>query len=205
MAVIRPAPPVVQLFTLSLDGLTATSRGVLPDIRFPQDVHIAGSYVTVAAHKHGTWLYDITNLDSPVLVDSLDTNAWQNHISELATGLLALSDGVGGIWLARISDEDLPPRGGRIELAPTVSIDQLAIDPEGASVSYEYRWTSDTGKEVVHGPTDRLSDTLVETELIAPGETWTIEVTPYADGKAGAMITLRLRFSTSTPTGWTIF
>src|SRR5690606_33619431 len=121
--------------------------------------------------KFGTQLYDVTNLDAPVLIDTLDTMAWQNHLSELELGLFAMSDGVGGIWLARISDQDLPPLGGHIKLAPTVMIDPPAIDPEGSPVTYVYRWFTDTGKEVVHGPTERLSDTLLDSELIVPGET----------------------------------
>lgn len=205
MAITRPSQPATQLFTLSLDGLSATPKGVLPNARFPQDVLISGTYVMVASHKFGTQLYDASNLDAPVLIDTLDTMAWQNHLSELGPGLLAMSDGVGGIWLARISDQDLPPLGGRIELAPTVRIDPPSIDPEGSPVTYLYRWSTDSGKEVVHGPTGRLSDTLLETGLIVPGETWTIEVTPFADGVAGDVMTLRLRFNASSPSGWTIF
>ena len=55
----------------------------------------------------------------------------------------------------------------------------------GQPVQYTYRWTSDGGDEVVHGPTTATTDILTEMDLVQPGETWTVTVTPTAGGIEG--------------------
>lgn len=58
------------------------------------------------------------------------------------------------------------------------SLSTPSTDPEGGNVSYTYRWTSDQGDEVVHGPTTATQNVLTEWNLVQTGETWTITATP---------------------------
>ncbi len=43
------------------------------------------------------------------------------------------------------------------------------------------------GDQAIHGPKFDRTDVLVETELLDPGETWTIAVTPFAGGVGGTI------------------
>ena len=86
-----------------------------------------------------------------------------------------------------------PPSAPTIALALTIIItDPSAADP-GQTVFYTYRWTSDGGDEVTHGPTEALQDTLTETDLVQPGETWTVTVTPSADGMEGESVEAQVK------------
>jgi len=86
-----------------------------------------------------------------------------------------------------------PPSAPTIALALTIIItDPSAVDP-GQTVFYTYRWTSDGSDEVTHGPTEALQDTLTETDLVQPGETWTVTVTPSAGGIEGESVEAKVK------------
>jgi len=66
-------------------------------------------------------------------------------------------------------------------------VTEPAQAPDGAPVLYEYHWTSDGGDQAIHSPKFDRTDVLVETELLDPGETWTIAVTPFDGGVGGTI------------------
>lgn len=73
------------------------------------------------------------------------------------------------------------------------SLSTPSTDPEGGNVSYTYRWTSDHGDVVVHGPTTATQDVLTEWNLVQTGETWTITATPNDGSQNGPAATAMVK------------
>ncbi|CAN5241553.1 hypothetical protein BH09SUM1_BH09SUM1_22180 [soil metagenome] len=73
-----------------------------------------------------------------------------------------------------------------------VTVGTASTYPSATVVLYSYRWTSSgTDTPVVHGPTTLREDTLTEDSgaTFDVGETWTVEVTPKANGTVGTPAT----------------
>ncbi len=103
------------------------------------------------------------------------------------------SDGTayGAIQVSPTVTINRPPTQPAIAISPdvpkaktnlTCTVTTASTDADGDTVKYEYRWST-TGKEVVHGPKEGLSDVLVVTggekdTTLVKGETWTCMVTP---------------------------
>lgn len=75
-----------------------------------------------------------------------------------------------------------PPSQPQGHIVLAYGLDVPSTDPDGDSITYAYRWTSDSGDLVLHGPTPATSDIMAEWQLVQTGETWTVTVTP-SDGK----------------------
>ena len=106
----------------------------------------------------------------------------------MKSGLQTPIDDIALIWRIDttfpLPDPPSQPRGG---FALAFVVTEPAQAPDGAPVLYEYHWTSDGGDQAIHSPKFDRTDVLVETELLDPGETWTIAVTPFAGGVGGTI------------------
>ena len=92
-------------------------------------------------------------------------------------------------------------------LAPTYIVTTPSIPPgSGQAVSYTYKWTSDTGKQAIHGPKADLSDTLNDQTLVV-GETWMVTVTPRAGDVNGSAQTAKVKIVSNQAgvLGWIIY
>ncbi len=103
------------------------------------------------------------------------------------------TDALTSLAVEQITEPGAPPTAPRLVTAMEVTVTAPSSDPEGQRVYYLYHWTSDGGDEVVHGPFLRTSDTLTETELVDPGERWTVTVIPTDGVNVGPATTASFR------------
>jgi hypothetical protein len=95
------------------------------------------------------------------------------------------TDALTPLAVERLGDPGAPPSAPELATTLEVHVTSPSVDPEGQGIYYSYRWASSGGDEVVHGPFARPSDRLTETDLVDPGEIWTVTVTPMDGVNAG--------------------
>ncbi len=128
------------------------------------------------------------HLDSPCINTGLSTGAPATDI--LGNSRIGAVD--MGAYEYQGSVNPTPPTTPEGRLALTYTITKPSTAPAGKTVQYTYRWTSDKGDSLTHGPTTALADT-VDMDLVQAGETWTVTVTPKYDTTSGIPATAKVK------------
>lgn len=95
-----------------------------------------------------------------------------------------------------------PPSQATVVPSLAIVVTVPSVDPELQPVTYKVKWDSSDGPSVTHNQVTLvngvLCDVLVETHLLAPGQTWTVTITPN-DGTQDGLETILTISSSGTP------
>jgi len=154
---------------------------------------LVGNTLVTSSYQIGIVAYDISNMNNPIQIDRYETDASCDHNVFADGSNIYATDFLGGLNVFQFNSTNDPPTLPEGHAVIAYSLSKPSIDPEGDAVTYTYRWSSDRGDVVVHGPTVAISDVLQEWDLVQTGETWTVTVTPNDGTQDGPIATGKVK------------